>query len=375
MPTINILGFFQSIRIDKQLFIALLLISAFGLTVLYSASSYDVNTIIRQIIHFAIAFVAMIIVAQVPPRLIGKLAIILVLFGILLLVIVEFFGVVRGGAKRWLSFGFMLFQPSELMKIIVPIAVAKLLSSSSLPPKTSLVLYSLALIAIVSSLIVIQPDLGTALIIASSGLFALFFSGFSITLLKNTYLNLLVLFSIAIGVLVAAWNFVLAEYQKNRILTLFNPESDPLGRGYHIIQSKIAIGSGGLFGKGYGKGTQSQLDFLPEHSTDFIFATIAEELGFIGVLCLLFLYILVIYRCLVIAVKADEVFNKLLAASLTMVFFSYVFVNIGMVSGLLPIVGVPLPLISYGGSSVLTIMIAFGIIMSISTHKKPKYLY
>jgi rod shape determining protein RodA len=368
-----VINYLKLIKIDKQLLISLILISGFGLFVLYSASD-SLNTIIRQGVHFVLAFVVMIAISQIPPRFIKMVAVYLVIIGIILLILVYFFGSVRGGARRWLDFGFMMFQPSELMKVIVPVAVTSILSASSLPPKLLTIFYSLLVIIIAAGLIVIQPDLGTAIIIASSGFFALFFSGFSIKILKNTYLNITLIISALVGFLSSAWFFLLAEYQKQRILTLFNPESDPLGRGYHTIQAKIAIGSGGLFGKGYGAGTQSQLDFLPEHATDFIFATIAEELGFIGVLVLLFLYFLIIYRCLRIAIKADEVFNKLLAASLTMVFFSYVFINVGMVSGLLPIVGVPLPLISYGGSSILTLMLAFGLIMAISNYKKPSYL-
>jgi len=216
--------------------------------------------------------------------------------------------------------------------------------------------------------------LGTALLIGASGVYVLFFSGVSIKLLKNPWLNFGLILGLFSTILYVAWNYLLIAYQKKRILTLFNPESDPLGSGYHILQSKIAIGSGGFTGKGLQQGSQSQLNFLPEDSTDFIFSVLAEELGFLGVLLLFIFYALIIYRCFNLSLRCEDNFSKLLGASLSMIFFTYIFVNIGMVSGLLPVVGVPLPLVSYGGSSLMTLMASFGIIMSIHKHKAPRYL-
>ena len=294
--------------------------------------------------------------------------------GIILLILVLFFGSYGGGAQRWLNLGFFKFQPSEMMKVIVPIAIASILSERTLPPRAFPVIISLLGIVIVMVLIAKQPDLGTALLIGASGIYVLFFSGFRIRLVKNSWLNLGLIAGILGGSLYVAWNYLLISYQKNRILTLFNPESDPLGSGYHIIQSKIAIGSGGLTGKGITHGSQSRLDFVPEQSTDFIFSVLAEEMGFIGFILLLSIYSLIIYRCFNLSLRCEDNFSRLLGASLTFVLFTYIFVNMGMVSGLLPVVGIPLPLISYGGSSLMTLMVSFGIIMSIHKHKSPRYL-
>ena len=260
------------------------------------------------------------------------------------------------------------------MKIIVPIAIASILSESTLPPRALPVMISLVGISVVVLLIAKQPDLGTALLIGASGIYVLFFSGFRIRLLKNLWLNFGLITGILAGLFYATWDYLLISYQKNRILTLFNPESDPLGSGYHILQSKIAIGSGGLTGKGITNGSQSRLDFVPEQSTDFIFSVLAEEMGFVGFILLLSIYTLIIYRCFNLSLRCEDNFSRLLGASLTFVLFTYIFVNMGMVSGLLPVVGVPLPLISYGGSSLMTLMASFGIIMSIHKHKSPRYL-
>jgi rod shape determining protein RodA len=284
------------------------------------------------------------------------------------------FGSYGGGAQRWLNLGLIRFQPSELMKIIVPIGISSILSERTLPPRVFPVIISLVGVAIVVLLIAKQPDLGTALLIGASGIYVLFFSGFRIRLVKNPWLNLGLIAGILGGSLYAVWNYLLISYQKNRILTLFNPESDPLGSGYHILQSKIAIGSGGLTGKGITHGSQSRLDFVPAQSTDFIFSVLAEEMGFVGFILLLSIYALIIYRCFNLSLRCEDNFSRLLGASLTFVLFTYVFVNMAMVSGLLPVVGVPLPLISYGGSSLMTLMASFGIIMSIHKHKSPRYL-
>lgn len=361
-------------KMDTPLFLMLMGVSLFGLLMLYSASE-STDLIFKQVLHFALAVGVMLIVAQIPPYLFRRYSPFLMLLGILLLILVLFFGYSSGGAQRWLDLGFMRFQPSELMKIVIPIAIASILSENTLPPKIIPVLVSTIAITITVLLIAKQPDLGTSLLIGASGLYVLFFSGFSIQIIKrNKWLNLGAILGVIISSAYIAWSYLLMGYQKKRIITMFDPSSDPLGAGYHVLQSKIAIGSGGLFGKGIEQGSQSQLNFLPEHTTDFIFAVIAEELGFLGVLLLLFFYGLIIWRCFVISIESEDIFAKLLGASLTLIFFTYIFVNIGMVSGLLPVVGVSLPLISYGGSSLITLFISFGIIMSIRKHKTPSYL-
>lgn len=360
-------------KMDTPLFLLLLGLAGFGLMVLYSASAGSIQTLFKQLFHLLLAIGVMLIVAQIPPILLRRYSPYLMLFGIFLLVLVLLFGSKSGGAQRWLDLHIIRFQPSELMKIIVPIAIASTLSKKNLPPAPSSILLSIAAIISIVFLIAKQPDLGTSILIFASGFYVLFFSGASIQLLKHNGYNLLLIGALISAGAYTVWNYLLIAYQKKRILTLIDPSSDPLGSSYHILQSKIAIGSGGLFGKGLGQGSQSQLDFLPEHATDFIFAVIAEELGLIGVLFLLLIYALIIYRCLLISMQAEDNFSKLLGSSLTLIFFTYIFVNIGMVSGLLPVVGIPLPFISYGGSSLLTLMSGFGIIMSIQKHKKPRY--
>ena len=361
-------------KMDTPLFLLLMLLSIFGLGVLYSASAGSSTLVYKQGIHFVLAISAMLVIAQIPPYMLRRVSPYLMLVGIVLLIFVLLFGVSGGGAQRWLDLGFMRFQPSEIMKVIVPIAIASILSDKTLPPKPLPILLSFAAIGATVLLIAKQPDLGTSLLIGASGFYVLFFSGIRIQILKNHLANIILILSSLGAAAYVAWNYLLMAYQKKRILTLIDPSSDPLGSGYHILQSKIAIGSGGLLGKGFAEGSQSQLNFLPEHTTDFIFAVVAEELGFIGVLLLFVLYGLVIYRAFVISMQAEDNFSRLLGASLTLIFFTYIFVNIGMVSGLLPVVGVPLPLISYGGSSLITLMASFGIIMSIRKHKTPRYL-
>ena len=366
--------FYRFFKVDIPLLIFIALLSGLGLLILYSSSGGSLDLVYRQLLHLGLATSVMLIVAQIPPLFLMRSAPILMLLGIVLLILVLLFGSYGGGAQRWLYLGFIKFQPSEMMKIIVPIAIASILSEKTLPPRALPVMISLVGIAIVVLLIAKQPDLGTALLIGASGIYVLFFSGFRIRLVKNTWLNLGLISGILGGLLYGAWNYLLISYQKNRILTLFNPESDPLGSGYHILQSKIAIGSGGLTGKGITQGSQSRLDFVPEQSTDFIFSVLAEEMGFIGFILLLSIYSLIIYRCFNLSLRCEDNFSRLLGASLTFVLFTYIFVNMGMVSGLLPVVGIPLPLISYGGSSLMTLMTSFGIIMSIHKHKSPRYL-
>ena len=366
--------FYRFFKIDTPLLILIAILSSLGLMILYSSSGGSLDLVYRQLIHLGLATLVMLIVAQIPPLFLMRSAPILMLLGIVLLILVLLFGSYGGGAQRWLNLGFIKFQPSEMMKIIVPIAIASILSKNTLPPRSFPVIISLMGIAIVVLLIAKQPDLGTALLIGASGIYVLFFSGFRIRLVKNTWLNLGLISGILGGLLYGAWNYLLISYQKNRILTLFNPESDPLGSGYHILQSKIAIGSGGLTGKGITHGSQSRLDFVPEQSTDFIFSVLAEEMGFVGFILLLSIYSLIIYRCFNLSLRCEDNFSRLLGASLTFVLFTYIFVNMAMVSGLLPVVGIPLPLISYGGSSLMTLMASFGIIMSIHKHKSPRYL-
>jgi|TARA_B100001059_G_scaffold187289_1_gene189456 rod shape determining protein RodA len=366
--------FYKFFKIDTPLLILLVLLSSLGLLILYSSSGGSLNLVYRQMIHLGLATSVMLVIAQIPPIIMLRASPILMVLGVFLLILVLFFGSSGGGAQRWLDVGLVRFQPSELMKIIVPMTIAAILSEKTLPPRAFPVIISLVTIGTVVLLIARQPDLGTSLLIGASGVYVLFFSGFRVMLVKNIWLNLVILTSTLAGLLYFAWNYLLIAYQKRRILTLFNPESDPLGSGYHIIQSKIAIGSGGFTGKGIVRGSQSQLDFVPEQSTDFIFSVLAEELGFMGFILLVIIYALIIYRCMSLSLRCEDNFSRLLGASLTFVFFTYIFVNIGMVSGLLPVVGVPLPLISYGGSSLITLMASFGIIMSIHKHKSPRYL-
>ena len=370
----RVISFYKFFKIDTPLFIFIVLLSSLGLLILYSSSGGSMDLVYKQLIHLGLATSVMLIIAQIPPILFLRSAPILIILGIILLILVLFFGSSGGGAQRWLDIGIIRFQPSEIMKIIVPITIAAILSEKTLPPRAFPVIISLVVISTVVLLIARQPDLGTALLIGASGVYVLFFSGFRIKIVKNIWLNLTILLSFFISSLYFAWNYLLIAYQKKRILTLFNPESDQLGSGYHIIQSKIANGYGGLTGKGLTQGSQSQLDFVPEQSTDFIFSVLAEELGFLGFMLLIIIYSFIIYRCFSLSLRCEDNFSRLLGSSLTFVFFTYIFVNIGMVSGLVPVVGVPLPLISYGGSSLMTLMASFGIIMSIHKHKSPRYL-
>jgi rod shape determining protein RodA len=334
-----------------------------GLFVVFSAGGQEFDIVVRQGVRLGIALAVMFVVAQIPPMSYQKWAVPFFIVGLLLLISVLLFGHIGKGAQRWLDLGFMKFQPSEIMKLVVPITVAWYLSQYDLPAKTSHIVVAFILALLPTLLIAKQPDLGTSLLIASSGIFVIFLAGASWRLIA-------VCGGIASAFAPILWFFLMKDYQKQRVLTFLNPEQDPLGTGYHIIQSKIAIGSGGINGKGWLQGTQSQLEFLPERHTDFIFAVFSEEFGLIGVAVLLLVYLAIVMRGLYIAVNAQQAFTKLLAGSLTLTFFVYVFVNIGMVSGLLPVVGVPLPLVSYGGTSMVTLMAGFGIIMAISTNKR-----
>lgn len=349
------------LHLDKILFLSLVILCSLGLVVLYSASDQNIDMIIRQIIHLCIGFGIIIIIAHFRTQQMMPWIPWVYLFGVILLIMVLLVGKTVNGSQRWL-FG---IQPSEIMKLAVPMMVAWYLADKSLPPKYGHLFVAISLIIIPAALVLKQPDLGTALLISVSGIFVLLLAGLS----WRIVFGVLGLIAFSAPVL---WN-LLHPYQQKRILTLIDPERDPLGAGYHIIQSKIAIGSGGLYGKGWLNGTQSHLQFLPERHTDFIFAVYSEEFGLVGVLILLSIYFFILSRGMYIAVEAQDSFGRLITGSLILTFFVYIFVNMGMVSGLLPVVGVPLPLVSYGGTAIVTLMAGFGLIMAVHTHRK--FLY
>ncbi|MGI2258720.1 rod shape-determining protein RodA [Shewanella sp. GXUN23E] len=355
--------FWQRIHIDLPLLGGILILFGFSLFVIYSASGGSLAMMDRQMIRMGLSLLVMLTVAQINPEVLRRWAPPIFVIGVILLLAVHFFGEINKGAQRWLNLGFMEFQPSELMKLAFPLTMAWYISKFPLPPKKRHLAGGVAILLVPTLLIASQPDLGTSILVAASGVFVLFLSGMSWTIVGGVVVAVLAFLPIL-------WFFLMHDYQRTRVMTLLDPEKDPLGAGYHIIQSKIAIGSGGFWGKGWLEGTQSQLEFLPERHTDFIFAVIGEEFGMIGSLLLLALYIFIIGRGLTIASRAQTSFARLVAGSITLTFFVYVFVNIGMVSGILPVVGVPLPLISYGGTSMLTLMIGFGVLMSIHTHRR-----
>ncbi len=349
-------------RVDAVLLAALSLLIFLGLTTLYSASGANEEQVIRQAVHFIIGLLLIVLFSQIPSKTLRQWAVWLYAGGVILLVLVLAIGVTKKGATRWLNIGVDI-QPSEIMKLAVPMMVAYYLSEKPLPLRFSHVIVSLILIAVPMLLIMKQPDLGTALLIATSGFFVMYLAGMSWWLIGGAVIAL----SIAAPLM---YFFGMHDYQRKRVDTLLNPESDILGTGYHIYQSKIAIGSGGVYGKGWMQGDQSRLDFLPERHTDFIYAVFGEEFGLVGNLVLMALYLFVIWRSLYVATKGEDTFARLLAGSLSLTFFFYLFVNTGMVSGLLPVVGVPLPLVSYGGTAVVTLMMAFGIIMGMKKRKR-----
>ncbi len=350
------------IHIDGPLLTVVLLLCALGLLVLYSASGQDTGTVIRQALRMGVGLVVMFAVAQVPPQRMASWAPWIYLAGLAMLVAVLLVGHTGKGAQRWLDLGLFRFQPSELMKLAVPMVVAWYYHDRPLPPSLRRIAIAAAAILLPCLLIAKQPDLGTALLIGAAGFFVMFLAGLSWRVIG--------LLGVAgLGSLPLLW-YLMRDYQRQRVLTLLDPQRDPLGSGYHIIQSKIAVGSGGLYGKGWLNGTQSHLEFLPEGATDFIFAVYSEEFGLLGVLLLLALYAFLILRGLYIASEAQGTFGRLMAGSLSLTLFIYIFVNIGMVIGQLPVVGVPLPLISYGGTSLVTMMAGFGILMSIHTHRR-----
>ncbi len=355
-------GLLAVFHIDLPLLVGLLLLCGYGLIVLYSASGENLAQLERQVIRLLLAFAIMLAIAQINPSALRRWSPWLYLIGVALLLAVLLFGEVGKGAQRWLDLGVIRFQPSEMVKLAVPLMIAWYLAEARLPPSWRRLAVAALLIVVPVLLIAKQPDLGTALLVGSAGVLVLFLAGISWRLIAALF--------VAAGAAAPIVWYLMHDYQRQRVLTFLDPEKDPLGAGYHIIQSKIAIGSGGLFGKGWLNGTQSQLDFLPERHTDFIFAVLAEEFGLVGVLVLLALYLFIIGRGLYIATRAQDTFARLLAGALTLVFFVYLFVNTGMVTGLLPVVGVPLPLISYGGTSLVTLMAGFGMLMSVHTHRR-----
>ena len=363
LSTATQLSRWQQLHIDPWLCLFLVLNALLGLTVLYSASAQDVGLVSKQAMSFGIGFVVMFSLAQIPPKVYQAFSPYFYVFGVLSLVAVVIFGEVRMGAQRWIDIpGFGSVQPSEFMKIGMPMMIAWFLSRKALPPSFSQVILSLVLIVIPFLLIAEQPDLGTSLLVLASGIFVLFLSGLSWRLIAAAAGAVAVIIPIA-------WEFLLHNYQRQRVLTLFNPEADALGTGWNIIQSKTAIGSGGFSGKGFLEGTQSHLHFLPEGHTDFIIAAYSEEFGLIGVSLLILLYCAIIFRTFQIGLQSFHNYGRLVAGAFGLSFFVYVFVNAGMVSGILPVVGVPLPFMSYGGTAIITLMSTFGLVMSIHTHR------
>ncbi|WP_333661783.1 rod shape-determining protein RodA [Acinetobacter sp.] len=363
LSTATQLSRWQQLHIDPWLCLFLVLNALLGLTVLYSASAQDVGLVSKQAMSFGIGFVVMFSLAQIPPKVYQAFSPYFYVFGVLSLLAVVIFGEVRMGAQRWIDIpGFGSVQPSEFMKIGMPMMIAWFLSRKALPPSFSQVILSLVLIIIPFLLIAEQPDLGTSLLVLASGIFVLFLSGLSWRLIAAAAGAVAVIIPIA-------WEFLLHDYQRQRVLTLLDPEADALGTGWNIIQSKTAIGSGGFSGKGFLEGTQSHLHFLPEGHTDFIIAAYSEEFGLIGVSLLILLYCAIIFRTFQIGLQSFHNYGRLVAGAFGLSFFVYVFVNAGMVSGILPVVGVPLPFMSYGGTAIITLMSTFGLVMSIHTHR------
>lgn len=348
-------------RIDLPLAAGLLLLAGIGLVTLYSAGDENMSIVWGQAARFAMGGVLLLLLSRVPPSVLRNWTPWLYAGSTVLLVLVAILGEGRG-AYRWLDLGFMRFQPSELLKLTVPMMVAWYLHARQLPPGWKDIVMVGVLIAVPAGLIAEQPDLGTALLVTAAGAFALFLAGMG-------WRRIGLLLGAVAAMIPVAWHF-LRQYQRDRVLTLLNPESDPLGNGWHIIQSQIAVGSGGIWGKGWQQGTQSRLDFLPEHTTDFIFAVFSEEFGLVGIIAILLLYAFIIGRCLWIAMEARDTYARLLAGAIGMSFFVYVFVNGGMIAGMLPVVGVPMPMISYGGTSAVSLLTGFGVLMSIHAHRK-----
>ena len=355
-------SFWQAIHVDGTLLAFLLLLSVAGLLVLFSASNQKVHSVEYQLVRLVFAFGVMLVVAQISPFTLQRWAPWIYTIGLCLLIMVLVFGHIGKGGQRWINLKLFRIQPSEIMKLALPMLLAWYYHKMDLPITLKSVLVAIPIILLPVILVAKQPDLSTAILLTIAGASVLFLAGLSwqIILSALTFIVAFVPF---------AW-YLLYDYQRQRILTFLDPELDPLGAGYHIIQSKIAIGSGGIFGKGWLNGTQSNLHFIPEDTTDFIFAVCGEEFGFVGVMILISLYLLVVFRGFYITIHAQDTFSRLLAGSITLIFFASFFINMGMVTGILPVMGIPLPLVSYGGSSMVTVMASFGILMSIQTHRK-----
>jgi rod shape determining protein RodA len=351
-----------ALKIDGPLVMGLGLIAAFGLIVLYSASGQSAATVVRTVMRLILGAAAMLLLARVNPNFLRRSTPWLYAAGVFLLLVVAAFGHTGLGAQRWLNLGLFRFQPSELMKLAVPMTCAWYLHERALPPSLLSLVALAGLILLPVGLVALEPDLGTAALIAVAGALVIVLAG-----LRARVMVALLLLGAACAWF--GWSFM-HDYQRRRVLTFLDPQTDPLGAGYHIIQSQIAIGSGGVFGKGWMNGSQAQLEFLPERSTDFVFAVVGEEFGLLGLMLLLLLYLFVVARSLFLATQTQDTFARLLAGSIALTFFVYVLINAGMVTGLLPVVGVPLPLVSYGGSSVVTLLAGFGILMALYSRRK-----
>ncbi|HUO18598.1 MAG TPA: rod shape-determining protein RodA [Steroidobacteraceae bacterium] len=351
-----------ALKIDGPLVVGLALIAAFGLVVLYSASGQRAEVVVRTVLRMLLGTVAMLLLARVNPNFLRRMTPWLYVGGVFLLLVVAVAGHTGLGATRWLNLGLFRIQPSELMKLAVPMTCAWYLHERPLPPSFVSLVAMAALILLPVALVAVEPDLGTAALIAVAGALVIVLAGLRVRVM-------LALLALAVAAAWFGWSFM-HDYQRKRVLTFLNPQTDPLGAGYHIIQSQIAIGSGGVFGKGWMNGSQAQLEFLPERSTDFVFAVVGEEFGLLGLLLLLLLYLFVVARSIYLAMQTQDTFARLLAGSIALTFFVYVLINAGMVTGLLPVVGVPLPLVSYGGSSVVTLLAGFGILMALYSRRK-----
>lgn len=361
-PNTHYRTIWQSIHIDVILLSFIALLATAGLFILYSASSQTPRMIEFQIAKLLFSFVVMLVIAQIPSSTLQRVAPWLYALSLLLLMVVLIIGHIGKGAQRWLTLGGFRFQPAELMKLAIPLLLAWYYHKIHLPVTLKSTLIALPIILLPAFVTAKQPDLSTAILLIIAGGSVLFLAGLSFKFIASLFASCTVCIPFV-------W-YLLHDYQRQRVLTFLNPERNPLGTGYHIIQSKIAIGSGGIFGKGWLHGTQSNLQFLPEHSTDFIFAVCGEEFGFAGNVILILLFMLIVLRGLYITINAQDTFSRLLAGSITFTFFVSFFINMGMVTAILPVVGIPLPLVSYGGSSMVTTMASFGILMSIQTHRK-----
>ncbi len=362
MPQIRPWLFLWMRHLDGVLLLLVLALLGVSLAVVASASGQSPARISGHLVNISLALAVMLVVANIPPHILAKVGPPLYVAGVVLLLGVALFGEVRNGSRRWLNLGVISFQPSELLKVALPLLLAWYFQRHEAVVRARHYWVGAVLLVIPFLFILRQPDLGTALLIGASGFYLLYFAGLSWKVIGGG----LVLGSASLPLV---WS-LMHDYQRQRVLTLLDPAADPLGAGYHTIQSTIAIGSGGMFGKGWMQGTQSQLDFIPERTTDFVFAVFGEEFGYLGAILLIGLYLAIVARGLMIALRAPTLFGRVMAGTISLNFFTYVFVNIGMVSGILPVVGVPLPLVSYGGTAMVTLLLGMGILMSVATHRQ-----